>query len=50
MKGETELIKELQQRSINLGKKGALDILAKAFNNSCIDDHISVMLQSFKSN
>ena len=49
MEGDTGEVQELQRRAVALGSKATLELLAKAFSNSCIDEHIAVLLQALRT-
>ena len=42
-------MQELRRGAAALGSKVALELLAKAFNNSSIDEHISVLLRALRA-
>mgnify|MGYP006893243660 CR=1 FL=1 len=49
MEGSSEQVQELRRGAAGLGSKITLELLAKAFNNSCIDEHMTVLLQALRA-
>jgi hypothetical protein len=49
MEGDGTQIKELRKEGVSLGSKASLELLAKAFNNSCLGEHIAVLLQAMQA-
>jgi len=45
MEGDDPQVQSLRRLAVDIGGKVTLEILAKAFSNSCIDDHVSVLGQ-----
>jgi hypothetical protein len=45
MEGNTPDTQALRSQVAEVGSKVSLEILAKAFHNSCIDDHVSVLVE-----
>ena len=45
MEGDDPEVQSLRRLAVEIGGKVTLEILAKAFSNSCIDDHVSVLGQ-----
>lgn len=40
---------EMMKRALVLGSKTTLELLAKAFNNSCLDEHVGVLLDLLRA-
>jgi hypothetical protein len=49
LQGEDETVKELRSGAVALGSKTALELLARAFSNSCIDEHVGVLLEALRA-
>lgn len=49
MEGDQQLMRGLRKRAVGLGSKTALELLAKAFNNSSIDEHVEVLLKAMRA-
>jgi len=49
MEGDSERVQGLRKAATGLGSKAALELLAKAFNNSCLDEHVAVLLQAMRA-
>ena len=45
MEGDDASTQALRRLAIDVGSKSTLEILAKALQNTCIEDHMSVFLQ-----
>jgi hypothetical protein len=43
MEGEGPEVQALREKAIDLGSKSTLEIVARAFNNACIDDHVKIL-------
>lgn len=48
MEGDSPAIAAMRGRAIDLGSKVTLEILAKAFANSCIDEHMVVLAEAMQ--
>jgi hypothetical protein len=48
MDGATEQAKDLKKRAVEVGAYVTLEILAKAFSNSCIDEHVTLLIQAMQ--
>jgi hypothetical protein len=49
MEGDGKQIQELRQEAASLGSTASLELLAKAFSNSCLDEHVAVLLQALRA-
>jgi len=45
LRGDDETAQSLRRNAMAVGTKFTLEILAKAFSNSCIDEHVAVLVQ-----
>jgi hypothetical protein len=48
--GNDPAVEDLRRLAIEVGSKCTLEVLAKAMRNSCMEDHISVLLQLISKN
>lgn len=48
MDGDSPAIAAMRRRAIDVGGKVTLEILAKAFANSCIDEHMAVLAEAMQ--
>jgi hypothetical protein len=46
--GDGEMTQSLRRNAFAVGGKTTLEVLAKAFNNSCIDEHVAVLVQAMQ--
>jgi len=48
MNGDSPAVAAMRRRAIDVGGKVTLEILAKAFANSCIDEHMAVLAEAMQ--
>ena len=44
LEGDDQTTQSLRRSAFAVGSKATLEVLAKAFNNSCIDEHVAVLV------